>query len=143
MSSDAERSCLIHHQAALQDRMGVILQQPSSATNDALMSKVLAEINQVSALLRASAGDPASLLTESFSTPPLSVPSSDLILSDLGEFTEDEFIEDQLDFDGSDLSIGSLGSTCSVPLVLSAPLSSPIRRVSTPIGKYSFSWSLF
>ena len=85
------------------------------------MSKVLAEINQVSALLRALAGDPASLLTESSSTPPLSVPSSDLILSNLGEFTED-----QLDFDGSDLSIGSLGSTYFILLVLSAPLSSPI-----------------
>jgi len=101
--------------------MGVILQQPFSATNDALMSKVLAEINQVSALLRALAGDPVSLLTESSSMPSLSVPSSDLILSDLGEFTEN-----QLDFDGSDLSIESLGSTCSVLLVLSAPLSSPI-----------------
>ena len=106
--------------------MGIIFQQPFSATNDALMSKVLAEINQVSALLRALAGDPTSLLTKSSSTPSLSIPSSDLILSDLGEFTEDEFTEDQLDFDGSDLSIGSLGSTCSVPLVLSVLLSSPI-----------------
>ena len=85
------------------------------------MSKVLAKINQVLALLRASAGDPTFLLTKSSSIPSLSVPSSDLILSDLGEFTED-----QLDFDGSDLSIESLGSMCSVPLVLSAPLSSPI-----------------
>ena len=86
----------------------------------------MAKINQVLALLRASAGDPTFLLTESSSIPSLSVPSSDLILSDLGEFTEDEFTEDQLDFDGSDLSIESLGSMCSIPLVLSAPLSSPI-----------------
>ena len=126
MSSDTKHSRLIHHQAVLQDRMGVILQQPFSATNDVLMSKVLAEINQVSALLRALAGDPASLFIESFSMPSLSVPSSDLILSDLGEFTEDKFTEDQLDFDGSDLSIGSLGSTYFILLVLSAPLSSPI-----------------
>ena len=118
--------------------MGIILQQPSSATNSMLISTVLAEINQVSALLRALSGDPTSLLTESSSTPPLSILSSDLILSDLGEFTED-----LLDFDGSDLSIGSLGSTCSIPLVLSTSLSSPIQRISILIGKYSFFWSLF
>ncbi len=107
---------------------GVILQQPSSATNDTLMSMVLAKINQVSALLGALAGDHdhASLLTESFSTSPLNIPSSDLILSDLGKFTEN-----QLDFDGSDLSIGSLGSMCSVPLVLSASLS-PQSEVFLP-----------
>jgi len=47
--------------------MEVILQQLSSATNNVLMSTVLAKINQVSALLGAPAGDPSSLLTESSS----------------------------------------------------------------------------
>ena len=45
MSSDAESLYLICYQTALQDQMGVILQQPSSATNDTLMSMVLAKIN--------------------------------------------------------------------------------------------------
>ena len=45
MSSDAEHLHLICYQNTLQDQMGVILQQPSSATNDILMSMVLAKIN--------------------------------------------------------------------------------------------------
>ena len=138
MSSDAEHLHLIHYQTALQDKIEVILQQPSSATNNALISTVLAEINQVSALLRALASNCTSLLIKSFSMPSLSVPSSNLILSDLSKFTED-----QLDFDGSDLSIESLSSIFSIPLVLSTPLFFLIQRVSILIGKYSFPWSLF
>ena len=138
MSSDAEHLHLIHYQTALQDKIEVILQQPSSATNNALISTVLAEINQVSALLRALASNCTSLLIKSFSMPSLSVPSSNLILSDLSKFTED-----QLDFDGSDLSIESLSSIFSIPLVLSTPLFFLIQRVSILISKYSFPWSLF
>ena len=45
--------CLVHHLVALQHWMENLLQLPSSVTNDVLMSTILAEIHQMSSLLRA------------------------------------------------------------------------------------------